>query len=79
MSDTETPAHFEVYESADESWRWRFVGEDGITFADSSGSYPSQEKALEGLRFVQANASSATVTLPTDPTDPVDPADAADD
>lgn len=61
-------ATFELYEDADDEWRWRLVHDNGNIIADSGEGYASRQKCLQGLRSVVTNAPGAPVVEVDDPT-----------
>lgn len=59
-------ATFELYEDAEDEWRWRLRHENGNIIADSGQGYTSKQKARQGLESVRENASGADVSVPKD-------------
>ena len=54
-------ATFEVFEDADEKYRWRLVHDNGNIIADGSEGYASKQKAKQGLESVTENAPGGHV------------------
>ncbi len=54
-------AVFELYEDAEEKWRWRLVHDNGNIVADCGQGYSSKQKAKQGLESVKTNAPGAPV------------------
>jgi len=54
-------ATFELYEDAQEQWRWRLVHDNGNIVADSGEGYASKQKAEQGIESVKRNATGADV------------------
>lgn len=58
---TDSKATFELFEDAQEQWRWRLVHDNGNILADSGEGYASKQKAKQGLESVKQNAAGADV------------------
>ena len=58
---TDSKATFELFEDAQEQWRWRLVHDNGNILADSGEGYASKQKAKQGLESVKENAPGADV------------------
>lgn len=58
---TDSKATFELFEDAQDQWRWRLRHDNGNILADSGEGYASKQKAKQGLESVKANAAGAAV------------------
>jgi hypothetical protein len=58
---SDSKATFELFEDAQEQWRWRLRHENGNILADSGEGYASKQKAQQGLESVKKNAAGAHV------------------
>ncbi|WP_276273733.1 YegP family protein [Haloarcula litorea] len=54
---------FEVYADRGGKHRWRLRHRNGNVIADSAQGYASRQKAMQGLRSVQANAAGGAVVV----------------
>ena len=54
-------ATFEVYEDAEEKFRWRLRHDNGNIIADSGEGYASVQKAKQGIESVKSNAPDASI------------------
>lgn len=54
-------ATFELYQDADDKYRWRLVHDNGNIIADSGEGYATRQKAREGIESVKVNAADADV------------------
>ena len=54
-------ATFELYEDAEEMYRWRLRHENRNIIADSGEGYASKQKARQGIHSVQENAPDASI------------------
>ena len=54
-------ATFELYEDAEEKWRWRLLHDNGNIIADGSEGYTDKRDARNGLESVKSNAPGAHV------------------
>ncbi len=63
-------AQFEIYEDANEKWRWRLRHRNGNIIASSGQGYTRKHNARKGMQSVRANTLGAAVievaTLPDD-------------
>ncbi|WP_284011053.1 YegP family protein [Haloarcula pelagica] len=65
----ESKATFEVYADRAGKYRWRLRHRNSNVIADSAQGYASRQKAMQGLRSVQANAAGGGVVLLPDATE----------
>ena len=54
-------ATFELFEDAEDRWRWRLRHDNGNVIADSGQGYASKQKAKQGLGSVRNNVPGAPV------------------
>ena len=59
----ESQGRFELYEDANEQWRWRLRHRNGNIVADSSQGYTRKHNAQKGMASVRRNAVGATTLL----------------
>ena len=61
MSARRSEEKFEIYEDAQDEYRWRFKASNGEIIADSAEGYTNKSDCRKGIRIVKKEAPEAKV------------------